>query len=397
MGVMTTWCQLCGLPCEHTHYVPTDEGMLFTISYGSENPRSSGEEDGPFAFDASHRWLRQVVGLRQFGDGPKVIHGIVEEGFLHYDGNKLAEVFQDGEEYLPLHRMCWELSGKPVEAAWFAPARSLHERVILEIYQRQLFDFHQFAKRGHAWMLADPGHSDRSRSRIEALVKAVQKATLNRNELHPSTVRTVLERDLNWMAKYVGTHKGFFLRTRTDIHPDIDRSEYPTLFRLKIVGSHDGFERQLKAHLEADQLCILVSARITNTHSIFTIYTRDPDACRKRFDEIEPIALHWARIDDDPEWKEYFEKDYLLLPRVTDSQDSGLRTTDLVASIAWARLGISYVSRLKQSNSDGADRQSLESRKALLIKTLRRDRGRGDANCICTPFEISNKSTRGRP
>ena len=62
MGVMASYCQLCGMPVQHDHYVPTDREDSWMIY------RSSGAHGvkPAVAFGPQHEWLTRGVGVAQY-------------------------------------------------------------------------------------------------------------------------------------------------------------------------------------------------------------------------------------------------------------------------------------------------------------------------------------------
>src|SRR4051812_1988922 len=107
MGVFSTYCQICGLPVQHDHYVAAD-GIFYIWrgdgDYGSEPA---------FAFGPEHAWLRDAVGLRLDDTDPDVIiEGLVHDGvFADYGSDGFV---MDGvDDRAALHRACWVLAGQP--------------------------------------------------------------------------------------------------------------------------------------------------------------------------------------------------------------------------------------------------------------------------------------------
>ena len=171
MAVFATYCQACGLPVQHDHYVPA-EGY-FHIWRGD-----GGDECGPIvAFGAEHAWLREALGLRIDGDALLVptVSGVVHDGGLEHPAGPLfgADLGDgEGDERMALHAACWRLAGEPDSWEPLAGLRELPEGE--QRYRQQLFDFEAFVADGHGWMLVDP-ESDaadglRNRQRILALI-----------------------------------------------------------------------------------------------------------------------------------------------------------------------------------------------------------------------------------
>src|SRR3954454_13958646 len=72
VGVLSTYCQVCGLPVQHDHYVPQPDSRYLRIW------RGDGDDgcEPAFAFGPEHGWLRRAVGLRLApADADVVIEG----------------------------------------------------------------------------------------------------------------------------------------------------------------------------------------------------------------------------------------------------------------------------------------------------------------------------------
>jgi hypothetical protein len=171
VGVLGTWCQICGIPVQQDHYVELD-GM-FGIYRGGE----SHEVCAPaLPFAEEHEWLKDAVALRlSDAQDPVILEGRIHDGAVEkIDGDSYDDgMVMDGiEERAALHRACWELAGRPDSWDKLGPRRKQEG---LEIYQEQLFEFAGLVKDGKGWMLVDPrSDSDearRNRVRIEALLK----------------------------------------------------------------------------------------------------------------------------------------------------------------------------------------------------------------------------------
>jgi hypothetical protein len=165
MGVFSTYCQICGLPVQHDHYVAA-EGY-FHIWRGD----GDDESDPAFAFGPEHAWLRDAVGLRLDDADPDVIiEGPVHDGMFE-DSGSVHFVMDGVDDRAALHRTCWALAGQP--DTW-EPLSDLQPPATEARYRQQLFEFAAFATDGHGWMLVDPAadslEGSRSRQRIEELI-----------------------------------------------------------------------------------------------------------------------------------------------------------------------------------------------------------------------------------
>ncbi|MBV8880945.1 MAG: hypothetical protein JO332_13325, partial [Planctomycetaceae bacterium] len=164
MGVHGTYCQLCGLPTQHDHYVPTATGMLKIYRGAREDGGHRWEADErPFPFRAEHAWLKDAVVLPW--DADRVLRGPIEDGAIDDDGDSIL-VWEGGEDGLAFHHTCWELQGSPGSTGAAVRANQSHGWALVEAYQEQLFEFSELAGDGKAWMLADPATDARSRARI---------------------------------------------------------------------------------------------------------------------------------------------------------------------------------------------------------------------------------------
>ena len=162
MGVFATFCQLCGLPVQHSCYVP-HEGMY--LIYRGPGSIAPGDPQPGFPFGPEHEWLRRALGLRwEASEEPQVLRGEVQDGHLSPPTPKGEGAADEGESYfvgegdderLALHERCWDLAGRP-ESEALAGATELPAWKALFEYQQQLFEFEAFAEAGLAWALVDP-------------------------------------------------------------------------------------------------------------------------------------------------------------------------------------------------------------------------------------------------
>jgi hypothetical protein len=176
MGVMATYCQLCGLPVQHDHYVP--KGGMFEIYRSDSRERGPDGPEPVFAFGPEHDWLHQAVALALDPDAePALLEGAVTDGWLRTndDADEQAMVLDGIDDWAALHRACYELAQQP---PWWSPGTDLGEIAALVPYREQLFDFAALRRDGLDWMLTDPrgeSHaSQRSRRRIDERVAKYQ-------------------------------------------------------------------------------------------------------------------------------------------------------------------------------------------------------------------------------
>jgi hypothetical protein len=69
VGVLSTYCQICGLPVQHDHYVALENEGYFRIW------RGDGDDgcEPAVTFGPEHAWLRLAVGLRLDDTDPQVV------------------------------------------------------------------------------------------------------------------------------------------------------------------------------------------------------------------------------------------------------------------------------------------------------------------------------------
>lgn len=176
MGVMGTFCQVCGVAAQHDHYVPQPGGMLGIYRGGPGPSRFS-----PLvAFGAEHAWLERAAALAiDESQSPPVVFGRCSDGGLEGpDGGPLTDDFVgDGlDDRAVLHEACWRLAGEPT--CWDILAVVLRPHG-LERYQEQLFEFAALVDDGEGWKLVDPDldtpDGRRNRARILGLLGRAER------------------------------------------------------------------------------------------------------------------------------------------------------------------------------------------------------------------------------
>lgn len=163
MGVMATYCQICGIPVHQDHYVPMG-GMLGIFRGGGDDPVASA-----IAFGPEHAWLKDAVGLAlNDGETPVIIEGEVHDGGFETDDDD-GLVMEGIEDRVALHRACWEIAGKP--EGWEELEGSITLPEVVERYREQLFEFKRFVADGQGWMLVSPGGKtdDAKKNRVRIL------------------------------------------------------------------------------------------------------------------------------------------------------------------------------------------------------------------------------------
>ncbi len=95
MGVLSTYCQICGLPVQQDHYVALEDEGYFRIWRGDG-------DDGcrpAVTFGPEHSWLREAVGLRLDDRVADVtIEGLVHDGI--FEGSGSDDFVMDGIDLL---------------------------------------------------------------------------------------------------------------------------------------------------------------------------------------------------------------------------------------------------------------------------------------------------------
>lgn len=170
MGVMASYCQICGAPVQHDHYVEMDN--MLGIWRGGEDHEVCSPA---FPFGDEHAWLKDAVALRlDERRQPVILEGRVHDGSIQSpDGSDFDDglVFEGLEERAALHRACWEIAGRP--QSWREVRRATADDPFAP-FKQQLFEFGAFADGGQAWLLVDPSSDSpegrRNRARISKLV-----------------------------------------------------------------------------------------------------------------------------------------------------------------------------------------------------------------------------------
>ncbi|MFT3706394.1 MAG: hypothetical protein QM817_01880 [Archangium sp.] len=305
-----TFCQLCGLPTQHDHYVAAHGGG-FNIYRGSmENGGHdwAAQPNQPFPFTPSHAWLRDAVGLLR--DEERVVRGTVEDGGL-VDPKTEDEIFvSDGDEdALVFHHWCWELMGCPVNPEHAARGTSQLGWAQLAPYQEQLFEFADYAREGKGELLNDPRTSTASRERITAALEDARRAPPSFDE--PNAVDEVLKLDRDWRGTTMG-NRAYLIRYREGLTEEMvassGREHLLCLIQPATEPSREleALERQFKQTLEADGLGVTVLHSFGEKKLQLLAYVRDLKEAHRRVE-----ALGWngpLEFDDahDPAWKIFF-------------------------------------------------------------------------------------------
>lgn len=307
MGVIGTFCQSCGMPVQHDHYVPTRSGMLKIYRGSSPDGGHRWESDErPFPFGPEHAWLKDAVVLPW--DSDKVLRGAVEDGVIDVD-NDSCMVWDGGDEGLAFHHRCWELQGSPGSTEPAVSANETHLWALVDGYHEQLFEFAELEADGKAWMLNDPASDARNRDRILAMVNAGRKEYKD----PPTSVEGILTVDRDWSTIAVRDEKHdrkSIVRARMYTIEKIPKAGYTTL--LRITKPYEGrrlpdaaemtaledFELQMKSAVEKDAGAILVVIGIGKGRGEYLVYAKD--AATK---SVVPAGAG-VEVSLNPDWSE---------------------------------------------------------------------------------------------
>lgn len=303
MGVVGTFCQLCGLPTQFDHYVPTKSGMLKIYRGSSANGGHQWESDEhPFPFGPEHEWLKDAVVLPW--DEECVLRGPIEDGAIDDGKGGSILVWDGGDDGLALHHACWELEGSPGSTGPAVRANSTHGWALVEGYHEQLFEFQELAADGKAWMLADPRTDARSRERIEGMLAVARVEVTDPAKTLEEIVS--LDRDWSCMAIYDDRHvRKSLVRARMYAIEEVDKTGYGALVRVTreypgpaAMADLEAFEIGLKASVERGAQAVLAVVGIGKGRAEYLIYARD-GARTKSLVPVGDVA-----VSDDPGWSE---------------------------------------------------------------------------------------------
>lgn len=326
MGVHATFCQLCGLPVQHDHYVPSAGGMLRIYRGASEGGGHdwTQEPQQPFAFDAQrHGWLREVVGVLCLGE-TGAVRGLVEDGGLAGEDGDELYVGDGNEDAMTFHAYCWERIGQPERSDDAVHGGGLLAWAQLEPWREQLFDFFGFAAAGFGEWLEDPSRHEPSRARIERHLEAAKQAAGRWEE--PQSIDDVFRLGRDWRGTQARDRQGNVLhrvRYRLSPTPRMDLSARPHLLTFMRIFANEGLpppklaialaelELEFQAALESDRLGLCVLHSVGEGKAQLLAYVKDLDEAKRRVE-----ALEWKRVPGlsdydntaDPAWKIFFEE-----------------------------------------------------------------------------------------
>jgi hypothetical protein len=306
VGVHGTFCQLCGLPTQHDHYVPTASGMLKIYRGSSEHGGHRWESDErPFPFGPEHAWLKDAVVLPW--EDERVLRGPIEDGAIDDGHGESVLVFEGGEDGLAYHHFCWELQGSPGSTGPAVRANHSHGWALVEAYHEQLFDVEGLAADGKAWMLADPATDERSRRRIEALL-AIARVEVTRGA---TSMEEVVAMDRDWSCMSVRDETGrrkSMVRARMVAIEKASKNGFGALVRVTRsaggMAELEAFEAELKTAVEQDALAVLAVIGIGGGRAEYLVYARDAAKTRSVIEKISGAARAQIETSDDREWSE---------------------------------------------------------------------------------------------
>lgn len=317
MGVSATYCQLCGLPVQHDHYVPEAGGGLLKIYRGSSpgGGHAWAPGEAPFPFGAEHAWLRNAVALCPRPD--RVLRGTCCDGVLTQASGAHEYVGDGAEDGLVFHHACWERLGRPQAWADARTARGTHAFAQVAPYQEQLFEFAELAADGQAWLLEDPATSARSAERLAALVREARSSGGD----EATTVEALVRADADWHAVTTrgdGHVREAIVRFRARAL-DVDHAGYADAVWVDkafapapgTLAELEQLERELKAVAEEDAQAVLVSVILAADAAHYLFYARDGEATLSRVEawpRLDVVAESGIGTQADPSWRMHAER-----------------------------------------------------------------------------------------
>lgn len=309
MGVFATYCMVCGLPVQHDHYVATDRENFWAIY------RSDNHPPGHFTFGPEHDWLLEGVAI-SIEDGPHF--GSCSDGCLTAEHGKEYYVGSDYEDYMALHRYCWEAAGEPRDYNLIYHYKYSFERSFLKRYQEQLFAFAECCEQGDGWLLIDPRSSagKRNRDRIQDIIKAQPEPLDERGEVkEPETVAELVATDV-WMLEYArsasGAHEPW--RFRRNVPTTIEKALFPHAFWLIMSPGEtsareiDRFEKAFYTKAQDDGLAVALATAVIQGKIYFVLQTRDPDSLQALLSSLNPPGEIEIQAQEELDWEGYFQE-----------------------------------------------------------------------------------------
>lgn len=313
MGVMATYCQLCGLPTQHDHYVQAARGDLpgppgYKI-YRDPGSQTWERGERPFRFEKHHDWLCDAVAIMY--DDRRVLRGRIRDGALvSSDGGEEQWVGEGNDDGSVYHHVCWERLGCPKPDRFRASTNGSYELSFIALYQGQLFDFHELRDDGLGWMLEDPRESARTAEHLDKLRDVARAEDLRRDSGRGGSWRSACEREDNHGRVMIG---------RTRSLSEAERSEFPhAVWFDKMVEPSpylrpelEALERRVKEIIERDGRAVLVTASHGVDRMLLTWYAKDGESSLQAIEALPKLDIvvdsaHGTRVD--PEWTLYEER-----------------------------------------------------------------------------------------
>ena len=307
MGVMASYCQLCGLPVQHDHYVATERPDSWNI-YRSSEPSFTRPA---LPFGPEHGWMTEAVGQDPYEDSDPVFG---KDGHLEDESGEPHFVCHGLEDRAVLHKACWEMAGQPRSFQTLAAAPRLHDWVLMSRYQEQLFEFEQLVKDGRAaWLIAPnlPAGAE-NRQRIEALLAEARRVA----ELPPVMKASDLPATNSWAREEVNYQdKHSFWRYRDNLARGLDlegRAWVNFGICLPFEGLADGphtlglelFESKLLQAVRP--LAVILACRGKVNQWDYLCYTDRVEECERAIRALEGPAVEFDHAAQ-PDWEFYWK------------------------------------------------------------------------------------------
>lgn len=296
---------------------------MLKIYRTSEPDLHSFEDDEQVVrFGPEHEWLTKAVAIPRFS-GDRMMRGPVEDGHItdEASGDTLM-IWKGDDDGYAFHEYCYERMGSPTKDTECVRAYETHDWALVDTYNGQLFEHHEFREHGFGWMTEDPSMSARSRARIEAL--------LARAKARPApvasyaTVRELVAAGYGWTGVIMRGDKHepvHVVRYRNNLHRDLDTMSYPFLVWAmkdteavmptgKDMEALVEYETALIAAAEANDAAIVLMTTIGLNQTQYLIQARDEEATKRALEAIpsppRTTAIHFDN-EKDPGWKNFFE------------------------------------------------------------------------------------------
>lgn len=293
MGVMGTYCQLCGMPVQHDHYVKTERENYYAIYRQTNHPA------GHFPLGPEHAWLLEAMAI---GDG-QAHQGLCEDGYIRTAQGNRCEVMDGYEEYSALHKACWEILGKPTDtgAVYFFGQR--HDQLYRRQYHRQLFDFEKLVVDQRGWMLVDP-NSEAGQANRERILAIAQAAEPMRG---PKSVSDLWSSD-RWNEKYIEKKRA---RYRIQLPKQLDRQgfsqsvwiTFPPPEAMELEKLQQGFFQAL----HQQKLAVALSSIVDAKEVVWTVYAPAVEPVKTVLGGLAPsLTAEWD-VQEDPDWADFYQ------------------------------------------------------------------------------------------